>query len=101
VGFDVASEAKAAEEEEEEEEGARGNLGAGGDVEDHGDGGGRDTAHDLHDARTNPLLPKRRKVKSTRYAVPLVTHSPCNVDDLSVAGCGNSPICILRSARHG
>lgn len=26
------------------------------------------TQEDLHEARTNPLLPKRRKVKSTRYA---------------------------------
>lgn len=58
VGFD---------EQEAKEEGS--NLGGVNDVDKHGDGGGHDSRHDLHEARTNPLLPKRRKVKSTRYAV--------------------------------
>ncbi|KAG0600070.1 hypothetical protein M758_11G005000 [Ceratodon purpureus] len=38
------------------------------DVDKHGDGAGHESRHDLQEARTNPLLPKRRKVKSTRYA---------------------------------
>ena len=58
VGFD---------EQEAKEEGN--NLSGVIDVDKHGDGAGHESRHDLQEARTNPLLPKRRKVKSTRYAV--------------------------------
>lgn len=51
----------------------------GGANEEHDDSS---PTQDLHEARTN-LLPKRRKVKSTRYAVlrlDLLLTVPCNVE---------------------
>lgn len=53
--------------QEAKEEGT--NLGGANDVDKLEKGDGHDSPHDLPEARTNPLLPKRRKVKSTRYAV--------------------------------
>ena len=77
------------------------NLGGVNDVDKQGEAHGHDKPHDMHEARTNPLLPKRRKVKSTRYAVllhPLNLASTCNVD-LCVA-CGERSYFKLFSIRY-